>query len=62
VIRQVRYESGDCLELEIDGKVVNVPRWMTRDDLCFRFTCGLDPVADFEALCQVLRLLDEHQS
>ena len=62
MIRQVRYESGTCVEIEIDHSVVNVPKWMTRPELCSRFTCGIDPLPDLKALCQVLRLLDEHLS
>jgi hypothetical protein len=62
VARQVRYQSLTCSELEIDHSIVNVARWMTRADLCSRFTCGLDPQPDLEALMQVLRLLDQHQA
>lgn len=60
MVRQVRYEAGTCLEIEIDRQIVSVAKWMTRADLCQRFTCGFDPQPDFNALCQVLRLLDEH--
>jgi len=50
-----------CLELEFDHSIVNVARWMTRADLCSRFTCGHEPQPDLEAIVQVLRLLDQHQ-
>ena len=58
-MRQVRYDFAVCLELEIDRAIVNVPRWMTRADLCQRFTCGLDPVPDLDALRQILKLLHQ---
>jgi hypothetical protein len=55
----VRYQSLTCLELEIDHSVVSVAWWMTREELCSRFTCGPDPQPDFEAISQVFRLLDQ---
>ena len=60
VVRQVRYHSRTCLELEIDHSIVNVARWMTRADLCLHFTCGHEPTPDLEALMRVLRLLGQH--
>jgi len=61
VVRQVRYQSLTCRELEIDHSIVNVALWMTRAEVCSRFTCGLDPRPDLESLFQVLRLLDQHK-
>ena len=46
------------IELEIDLKIVCVPRWMTRADICQRLTCGHEPVPHLVALLQILRLLD----
>ncbi len=60
VVRSVRYGFQTCLELEIDRKIVNVAQWMTRADLCTRFTCGLDPRPDLDALTQILTLLNRH--
>jgi uncharacterized protein (DUF2344 family) len=48
-----------CLELEIDQKIVNVARWMTRADLCTSFTCGHNPQPDLDALVQILTLIDQ---
>ena len=59
VVRRVRYDFGVCLEVEIDEVIVNLPHWMTRADLCERFTCGLDPVPQLDALQQILKLLDD---
>ena len=61
VVRQVRYDFATCLEVEIDQAIVNVPHWMTRADLCRRFTCGLDPVPQLDALRRILKLLDDQQ-
>jgi hypothetical protein len=58
VVRRVQYDFGTYLELEIDEAIVNLPHWMTRADLCERFTCGLDPVPQLDALRQILQLLD----
>lgn len=59
VVRQVRYEYQTCVEIEIDQKTVCVARWMTRADLCQRFTCGHNPIPDCDSLLQILRLLEE---
>jgi len=59
VVRSVPYGLLTCLEIEIDQKIVNVPRWMVRADLCSRFTCGPEPLPDLEALRQILTLLDQ---
>jgi hypothetical protein len=59
VVRRVRYDFGTCLEVEIDQVIVNLPHWMTRADLCQRFTCGLDPVPHLDALQRILQLLND---
>jgi hypothetical protein len=59
VVRLVRYGLLTCLELEIDQKIVNVARWMTRADLCTSFTCGHNPQPDLDALVQILTLIDQ---
>lgn len=59
VVRRVRYSFGSCLEVKIDQAIVNLPHWMTRTDLCKRFTCGLDPVPQLDALRRILQLLDD---
>lgn len=60
-MRRVRYPLLTCLELEIDQKIVNLPQWMTRADVCQRLSCGHDPIPQIDVLLQVLRLLDEHK-
>lgn len=59
VIRQVKYVSMVCLELEIDSTIVSVQRWMTNAELCSRFACGCDPQPDLGSLMDVLRLLEQ---
>ena len=61
MVRRVRYDFGTYLEVEIDQAIVNLPRWMTRADLCQRFQCGFDPVPRLDALRQILQLLDDQQ-
>lgn len=61
VVRRVRYDFGTYLELDIERAIVNLPLWMTRADLCRRFTCGLEPVPQLGDLLRVLRLLEDQR-
>lgn len=58
VLRQVKYGGVTFLEVCVDGQRVTVPQWMTRLDACQFLTCGFDPVCDWQALTQLLKLLD----
>jgi hypothetical protein len=54
----VKYGGVTFVELRVEGKLVTVPQWVTRPDLCQFLTCGFDPVCDWQSLQQLLKLLD----
>jgi hypothetical protein len=59
VFRQVKCGAATLIELRVGGKRITVPQWMTRAELCRFFTCGFDPVCDWQTLRELLQLLDE---
>jgi len=57
VARRVKYGRLLFFEINLDGKLVAVPEWMTRRDICSQLRCGIDPVSSWPALRHVRTLL-----
>jgi len=59
VARRLKYGRLLFFEINLDGRLVAVPEWMTRRDICSQLRCGVDPVGSWPALRQVRTLLDK---
>ena len=59
--RRVRYGRLLFFEINLDGKLVTVPEWITGRDLCSRLRRGVDPVCSSTAAATNSPLLDKQK-